>query len=82
MLQRQQYEYLRSELKKARLAGKLNQVDLAQKLRKPQSFISKVESGERNLDVIEFVSYCNALDLDPAKYLKKLVDKFWRLSDS
>jgi len=45
-----------SELKKARLAGKLLQLDLAQKLRKPQSFISKVESGERNLDVIEFVS--------------------------
>jgi len=52
-----------SELKKARLAGKLLQLDLAQKLRKPQSFISKVESGERNLDVIEFVSYCIALDL-------------------
>ncbi len=76
MLEHQKYEYLRSELKKARVAGKLLQLDLAQKLRKPQSFISKVESGERNLDVIEFVSYCIALDLDPAKYLKKLVDKF------
>jgi transcriptional regulator with XRE-family HTH domain len=75
MLQRQQYEYLRSELKKARLAGKLHQVDLAKRLKKPQSFISKVESGERNLDVIEFVSYCMALDLDPTKYFKKLVDK-------
>ena len=76
MLEHQKYEYLRSELKKARVAGKLLQLDLAQKLRKPQSFISKVESGERNLDVIEFVSYCIALDLDPAKYLKKIVDKF------
>jgi transcriptional regulator with XRE-family HTH domain len=76
MLERQQYEYLRSELKKARLAGELHQLDLAKRLKKPQSFISKVESGERNLDIIEFVSYCNALDLDPAKYLKKLVDKF------
>jgi transcriptional regulator with XRE-family HTH domain len=76
MLQRQQYEYLRSELKKARLASKLHQVDLAKRLKKPQSYISKVESGERNLDVIEFVGYCMALDLDPTKYLKKLVDKF------
>jgi transcriptional regulator with XRE-family HTH domain len=76
MLQRQQYEYLRSELKKARLAGELHQLDLAKRLKKPQSFISKVESGERNLDVIEFVNYCAALELDPAKYLKKLIDNF------
>ena len=82
MLERQKYEFLRSELKKARLESNILQKDLAKTLKKPQSYISKVESGERNLDVIEFVSYCNALDLDPAKYLKKLVDKFWRLSDS
>ena len=76
MLERQQYEYLRSELKKARLAGELHQMELAKRLNKPQSYISKVESGERNLDVIEFISYCYALELDPAKYLKKLIDKF------
>ena len=76
MLERQQYEYLRTELKKARLAGELHQLDLAKRLKKPQSFISKVESGERNLDIIEFVSYCIALELDPVKYLKKIVDKF------
>ena len=76
MLERQKYEFLRSELKKARLESNILQKDLAKTLKKPQSYISKVESGERNLDVIEFVSYCNALDLDPAKYLKKLVDKF------
>jgi transcriptional regulator with XRE-family HTH domain len=76
MLERQQYEHLRSELKKARLAGELHQIDLAKKLKKPQSFISKVESGERNLDVVEFTTYCIALDLDPAKFFKKLVDKF------
>lgn len=76
MLERQQYEYLRSELKKARLAGELHQLDLARRLKKPQSFISKVESGERNLDVIEFVRYCIALELDPTKFFKKLVDNF------
>jgi transcriptional regulator with XRE-family HTH domain len=76
MLERQQYEYLRSELKKARLAGELHQLDLAKRLKKPQSFISKVESGERNLDIIEFISYCTALELEPAKFLKKLIDRF------
>jgi transcriptional regulator with XRE-family HTH domain len=54
----------------------MHQVDLAKKLKKPQSYISKVESGERNLDVIEFMTYCQALELDPSKWLKRLSDKF------
>jgi len=76
MLERQKYELLRSELKNARLQAKLLQVDLAKKLKKPQSYISKVESGERNLDVIEFVTYCEALELESSKWLKRLTDKF------
>jgi transcriptional regulator with XRE-family HTH domain len=65
-----------SELKNARLQAKLHQVDLAKKLKKPQSYISKVESGERNLDVIEFTIYCEALELEPSKWFKRLLDKF------
>ena len=76
MLERQKYKLLRSELKKARLQAKLLQTDLAMRLKKPQSYISKVESGERNLDVVEFSSYCEALDLDASKWLKRLTDKF------
>jgi len=76
MLERQKYELFRAELKKTRLDASLRQIDLAKLLKKPQSYVSKIESGERNLDVIEFISYCIALDLDPAKYLKKLIDKF------
>lgn len=76
MLERQKYELLRSELRNARLQAKLLQADLAKILKKPQSYISKVESGERNLDVIEFTTYCNALGLDSSKWLKKLIDKF------
>jgi len=76
MLERQRYELLRDELKNARVQAKLLQVDLAKKLKKPQSYISKVESGERTLDVIEFTIYCESLDLDPSKWLKRLIDKF------
>lgn len=76
MFERQRYELLRKELRKARVQAKLLQIDLAKKLKKPQSYISKVESGERNIDVIEFTSYCDALGLEPSKWLKKLVDKF------
>ena len=76
MLERQRYELLRDELKNARVQAKLLQTDLAKRLKKPQSYISKVESGERNLDIIEFVSYCEALEIEPSKWLKRLADKF------
>lgn len=76
MLERQKYELLRSELKNARLQAKLLQIDLAKRLKKPQSYISKVESGERNLDVIEFISYCEALNLNPINFLRQLTNKF------
>jgi transcriptional regulator with XRE-family HTH domain len=39
----------------------LRQVDLAEKLGRPQSFVSKYESGERRLDVLELNEICKAL---------------------
>ncbi len=58
------------------MEGGILQKDLAKTLRKPQSYISKVESGERSMDVIEFVDYCKGLGLEPSKWLKKITDKF------
>ena len=76
MLERQKYEFLRSELKKTRLDASLRQIDLAKILKKPQSYVSKIESGGRNLDVIEFTQYCDGLGLDSSKWLKKIISKF------
>lgn len=42
-----------SRLRQARLDAGLTQVEVAARLGKPQSFISKMESGERRLDVVE-----------------------------
>jgi transcriptional regulator with XRE-family HTH domain len=42
----------------------LTQSELAQRLGKHQSFVSKYESGERRLDVMEFVSVCDALGVE------------------
>lgn len=47
------YLSLARRLKKAREAVGLTQIEAGEKLGKPQSFISKIEQGERRLDVIE-----------------------------
>ncbi len=75
MLERQKYEFFRSELRKARLSSGLLQKDLAKSLRRPQSYISKIESGERSIDVIEFISYCQAIGIDASSFIKSVADK-------
>lgn len=56
-----------------RKATDITQVELAVRLGKPQSFVSKVERGERRLDVIEFCQVAEALDRDPAKLLQEFI---------
>lgn len=52
--------YLCQRLRQVRLDAGLTQVDLAQRLDKPQSFVAKVETQERRLDVIEFAKWMAA----------------------
>jgi hypothetical protein len=40
--------------------------------KKPQSFVAKYESGERRLDVIEFLGIASAIGADPVRILKAL----------
>ena len=47
------YKALLRRLKRARKRSGLTQIEIAKKLGKPQSFVSKVENGERRLDIIE-----------------------------
>ncbi len=56
-----------------RKAAGITQMELAARLGRPQSFVSKVERGERRLDVIEFCELAKALGHDPAELLRKFV---------
>jgi len=47
------YKKTIEKLKKARLEIGLKQEDVAEKLKKPQSYISKIERGERRVDIAE-----------------------------
>lgn len=58
------YLSLVSWLKDARLKKDLTMRDLAVMMDTPHSYIGKIETAERRLDVYEYVIYCKALGLD------------------
>lgn len=63
---------LRKLLRQLRLGAGLRQADLAELLRKPQSFVSKYESGERRLDLIELRQVCKALGIPLSDFINRL----------
>jgi hypothetical protein len=71
-LVRDRQRKLRELLKAARLDAGLRQVDLSLALAKPQSFVAKVESGERKLDFIEVLDFCTVMKLDPTELVRRL----------
>lgn len=56
-------ESLRELLKQVRLEAGLRQVDLARRVGRPQSFVSKYEVGERRLDLVELSEICSAVGI-------------------
>jgi transcriptional regulator with XRE-family HTH domain len=48
-----EYSDFAKKLKNARLSANLKQIDVAKKLKRPQSHISNIESGQQRVDVIE-----------------------------
>ena len=69
MLKDPRYKALQQALVEARLKSRLTQQDVALRLGKPQSYVSKYESGERRLDVVEFLQVCEALGVGAAEIL-------------
>lgn len=67
------YKNLIDFLKRSRLERKETMRSLSVKLKQPHTFVHKVESLERRLDVYEYVQYCNALGVDPCKGINKFL---------
>jgi len=69
------YERFRELLIQHRKVAGVTQQTLAETLNKPQSFVSKYESGERRLDLVEFLDVAEALQIDKFKFIKNLEEK-------
>ncbi|MFT4803092.1 MAG: transcriptional regulator with XRE-family HTH domain [Psychroserpens sp.] len=71
----EKYQKLLAWLKEERLSRGLSVRDLALKIDEPFQFVSKIETGQRKLNIYEYIQYCESLELDPSKGLAILSKK-------
>lgn len=62
-------------LRQVRIEAHLRQTDLAAALRQPQSFVSKYESGERRLDVLELRQICECVGIPLHDFIRRLEER-------
>jgi transcriptional regulator with XRE-family HTH domain len=65
---------LLAALRDARRQAGLTQFEVARRLRRPQSFVSAYESGDRKIDVLEFLRIAKATRTDPCELLRRVAD--------
>jgi transcriptional regulator with XRE-family HTH domain len=68
----EEYKTFLKYLIAARKQAGLTQKSVANRLRRPQSFVSKYENGERRLDVVEFLEISKVIGFDPCQIIKQL----------
>ncbi|MFZ7171770.1 helix-turn-helix domain-containing protein [Avibacterium avium] len=78
----EEQQFLRQLFITQRQALGLSQRALAERLGVIYSLIGKIETGDRRLDIIEFVEYCQALELEPSEVLKKIQQQFFPIHEN
>jgi transcriptional regulator with XRE-family HTH domain len=73
-----EYAALRLALKHAREVAAISQRELATRLKVSHSWVAKVESGERRIDLVEFAWFVSACGQDPIAASEHLLRK-WRV---
>ncbi|HDR9172042.1 TPA: helix-turn-helix transcriptional regulator [Burkholderia vietnamiensis] len=69
------YRVVRNHLRSLRKSAGLTQVDLAALLHVDQTYVSKLERGERYVDLLFYVDWCRACGISPATALATLLEK-------
>jgi ribosome-binding protein aMBF1 (putative translation factor) len=65
------YKALLALVRDARVAAGLSQTELAERLGRHQSWVSKVEVGERRLDLEELRQMCDELEIDLVRLVRQ-----------
>ena len=73
------YEKLRERLAELRDSSGCTQEELGRRLGKPQSYVSKAKSGERRLDLVEYVYWTKALGIEPTGLVAQLAEDIGRV---
>jgi transcriptional regulator with XRE-family HTH domain len=71
--QKKQFVDLLTWIREGRQARKMTLRETAAALKVPPSWVGKAETGDRRLDVVEYVKLCEVLGLDPLKGLKMVL---------
>lgn len=77
-----EYRLLATKLREMRQKAGFTQRALAERLAKPQSYIHKTETCERELNVIELMDYCSALEIDFLNLMDELQTAIIRMRGS
>ncbi|MGO4742840.1 helix-turn-helix domain-containing protein [Serratia quinivorans] len=72
-----EYQLVIKTLRDARIEKGITQTKLAEALGRPQSFIAKVENGERKLDVVEFAVIARLLGVDAGAVIERIGGRGW-----
>lgn len=66
-----EYEILRTLIREYREAAGLTQVELAERIGETQSYVSKVERGERRLDLVQLRVFCEAMKVPLSTFVAR-----------
>ena len=65
-----EYAYFVERLKQARIEVGLTQVEVAKKLKRPQSHISNIESGQQRVDIVELQRFAKIYNKEITYFVK------------
>ena len=65
------HKFVVEQLKKARIEASLDQEKAAELLKKTQSYISKVESGQRRIDIVQLKEFAKIYKKEVNFFIKK-----------
>jgi transcriptional regulator with XRE-family HTH domain len=71
---RADYQYLLIRLRMARQESGLTQSEVGKRLGKTQSYVNKIETGERRMDIVQLMDFCKALEIDFITFIRHYYD--------